>query len=151
MGTEYAPDALIAAVRGLRGARLAGIDRLLGMVRIGLVRGGDEVRLHVQCPVRLVNGDRILLGSADLRHPPDRGDAFDRSARTATGLFGKREHTVVRAEVGPGGALVLETTGDLRIEVFPDVSGPIECWRLFVHGVDEHFVYRGWPGPARAD
>jgi hypothetical protein len=35
----------------------------------------------------------------------------------------------------------LATTEKLRIEVFPAVSGPIECWRLFIKGCDEYYVY----------
>ena len=37
----------------------------------------------------------------------------------------------------------LEAVDDFWIEVTPDVSGPIECWRLFVTGEDEqHFSYQ---------
>lgn len=151
---------LTAAVRDLTGARLVGVARTVNIIEINLVRDGVAVRLHVQCAFRLLKGDRIMMGSADLRYPvqsdADRDGAFDeyatrfdRSAELATSLLGRRVCPVLTAELGPGGALTLQVSDGLRVEVLPDVAGPIECWRLFAEGADEHFVYR--PGAERTN
>lgn len=156
MTTEYAIDALRSAVGALEGAQLADVGRTVDMVELGLIRGSEWIRLHVHCPFRIVRADRILLATADMRYPldraVDRGAAFearttqfDRLATILAGHFAEKVYAVTRAELGAGGAVRLECGDDLRAEIFPDVSGPIECWRLFVKGSDDHFVYRARP------
>ena len=150
---------LAAAVADLAGARLVGVARTVNIIEVDLVRDDVAVRLHVQCAFRLLKGDRIMVGSADLRYPveagADSGDAFDeyatqfdRAAGMVTSLLGRRVCPVLSAEVGPGGALTLRVSDGLRVEVLPDVAGPVECWRLFTEDAEEHFVYR--PGAERA-
>ncbi|MEU7876376.1 hypothetical protein [Dactylosporangium sp. NPDC049140] len=157
MTTEYAIDALRSAVRALEGAQFTDVGRTLDMVELGFVRGSESVRLHVQCPFRLMRGDQIVLATADMRYPVnrhgDRNAAFD--ARTTQfdriaailveSVLAGTAHAVTRAEVGAGGAVRLECGDDLLAQIFPDVSGPIECWRLFVKGSDDHYVYRARP------
>jgi hypothetical protein len=142
---------LAAAIADLGGTRFASVGRTLNMVEVGLTRGNDEIRLHVQCPVRIVRRAKILLGSTDFRYPlkghSDQALAFDqyqtqfdRSARLLTEMLG--DGLLVReAHLRRDGAFHLATTEELRIEVFPAVSGPIECWRLFIKGSDKHYVY----------
>jgi len=156
MTTEYATDALRFAVRALEGAKFTDVGRTVDMVELGFTRQTESVRLHVQCPFRLIRGDRILLATADMRYPLDRsGDRsvafdtrttqFDRLAAIITSLLTEKVCSVTRAKLGAGGAVRLECGDDLRLEVFPDVSGPVECWRLFVKGSDDHFVFRARP------
>jgi hypothetical protein len=156
MTTEYAIDALRTAVGALEGARFTDVGRTLDMVELGFIRESEWVRLHVQCPFRLVRGDRILLATADMRYPVDRHadrdaafDArttqFDRIAAILESVLAGTAHAVTRAEVGAGGAVRFEFGDDLLAEIFPDVSGPIECWRLFAKGSDDHHVYRARP------
>ncbi|GAB3838817.1 hypothetical protein ACFPIJ_35685 [Dactylosporangium cerinum] len=127
----------------------------MDMVEVGLSRGEEEFALHVQCPFRIVRGARIVLGSTDYRHPlpgqVDRATAFDRHQtqfdRIATILNGPLAADngllVHAAHLRDDGALHLSTGQDLRIEVFPATSGPVECWRLFVRNSDgPHYV---WP------
>jgi hypothetical protein len=120
------------------------------MVEAGFIRGNDEVRLHVQCPFRVVRGARTLLGSTDFRYPlkghSDRALAFDRyetqfdqAARLLTERLGNGL-LVHEAHLRDDGTFHLAME-ELRIEVFPAVSRPIECWRLFSKGSDEHYAY----------
>ena len=142
---------LATAIADLCGTRFASVGRTLNMVEAGFVRGSDELRLHVQCRFRVVRGARILLGSTDFRYPlkghSDRALAFDRYEThfdQAARLLNERlgDGLPVReAHLRDDGAFYLATTEELRIEVFPAVSGPIECWRLFSMGSDEHYVY----------
>ncbi|WP_433298895.1 hypothetical protein ACQP2F_44740 [Actinoplanes sp. CA-030573] len=154
MSTRYGAGDLDSAVRALEGARLAELRRTLNIVVLGSMRGEEDVRLHVVCPFRVRAGDRILVASADMRYPLDRKDEdsfdkyrtrYDRSARMLTSRFAEHEFRIVRAELGRGGAITLESDLDLTIEVFPDVAGPIECWRLFTTSSDEHYVYNPRP------
>jgi hypothetical protein len=40
-----------------------------------------------------------------------------------------------------GGAFHLAMADALRIKVFAAPQGPVQCWRLFTGGFDEHSVY----------
>jgi len=143
-----------AAVRALEGARLVEVRRTLNIAIVGAERGGEEFRLHAQCPLRIGVGDRLLMASRDMRYPLSgaggREQAFDsyrtnydRFAELVTARFTAHEYPILRAELGRGGKIGLESIEDLWIEVVPDVSGPIECWRLFVRGDNEsHYLYQ---------
>jgi hypothetical protein len=49
------PDGELAtAISGLEGSRFVELGRTLNMVEVGFVRGEEEIRLHVQCPFRVV-------------------------------------------------------------------------------------------------
>ncbi|MER7282583.1 hypothetical protein ABT369_49935 [Dactylosporangium sp. NPDC000244] len=142
---------LAAAIADLCRTRFVNVGRTLNMVEVGFMRGDDEVRLHVQCPFRLVRHSKVLLGSTDYLYPlkahSDRAVAFDRyetqfdrRAQILTEALGDGL-PVREAHLRDDGAFYLATADELRIEVFPAVSGPIECWRLFVKGSDKHYVY----------
>jgi hypothetical protein len=145
---------LASAVRALEGARLVEVRRTLNIAIVGLARGDEEVRLHAQCPLRIGVGDRLLMASGDMRYelsgaggPAKAFDTYrtnyDRFAEQVTQRFGAHDFDIVRAELGRGGKITLEAVDDFWIEVTPDVSGPIESWRLFVMGEDEqHFIYQ---------
>jgi hypothetical protein len=146
------------AVHELRGTRLTEIRRVANLVIV--VFGPDDGTgwaIHAQCPFRVLHGDVILLGTRDLNWAgecgADRAEAFetgqtkyDAQAEFLTSRFAAGDFRVTATEFGPGGRLVVEATEDgdaVRLEVFPDCSGPwIESWRLFRLGTtDEHFVY----------
>jgi hypothetical protein len=101
------PAELAAAIAGLRGARFVRVGRTLNMVEVGLMRGGEELALHVQCPFRIVQRSKVVLGSTDHRYPlPGHGDRaaafdqyqtqFDRVAELLTGCSA----TVCRCTAG---------------------------------------------------
>src|SRR3954451_1193755 len=73
---------LATAIADLCGIRFVNVGRTLNMVEVGFMRGDDEVRLHVQCPFRLVRHSKVVLGSTDYLYPlkahSDRALAFDR-------------------------------------------------------------------------
>jgi hypothetical protein len=142
---------LATAISGLEGSRFVGVGRTLNMVEAGFLRNDEEMRLHVQCPFRIVRDGRILLGSTDYLYARNRGTDpdvafdrydthFDRIAQRMKEMLGDGLF-VIEAHLRDDGAFHLATTEKLRIEVFPAVSGPIECWRLFVKGAGKHYIY----------
>ncbi|MFF9281781.1 hypothetical protein [Streptomyces griseosporeus] len=130
----------------LRGARLCSVGRAADMGVLALAgAGGEEVALHVQCPFRVVHGDRVMLGSGDLRYvrdgAADEGAAFDAfgtryddRAADLNRVLGGAGPVVGNVVLGPGGSLTLEAGRGLRVEIVPDRSGRDECWRAFVRG-----------------
>jgi hypothetical protein len=143
---------LAAAVDGLKGCHVVDVGRTLNMVEVGLRRDQTTYRLHVQCPFRVVQGAKIVLGSFDVHYPIKRGadkdiafdtyaTQFDRSAKILTERLGPKGFPVLEAQMKEDGAFFFEIVDDVRFEVFPAVSGPIECWRLFEKGSDVHYVY----------
>jgi hypothetical protein len=152
MTTEHGQAELLSAVDALAGSRVVEVRRTLNIAILGLTRGDESVRLHAQCPFRIVYGDRVVLGSTDMVYAVDRkanpDEAFDRyetqydrSAAHITTLLAETPYLVTAAELRPAGAIHLDCTGNLQIDVLPAVSGPLECWRLFVQKSDDHFVY----------
>ena len=105
-----------------------------------------DYALHVQCSWRMIRGDEILVGRADLYEPPDalKNEAegyFDwqkenlQDAKVAK-LFtdDKRQFTVVGTALRAAGKLDILFDDELRLEVFPDSSvgdEGVEHWRLF--------------------
>ncbi len=133
-------------------ARVTGFDRTVDIIEAGFRRGDAETRLHAQCPFRVTRGDKILLGSEDLRFPAtrdadavtafrDRTTMFERKARRLSERFEAVEYRVESAELGPAGRFSLRLGDDVTIEVLPACAGPVEQWRLFDRGTDRHFVY----------
>ena len=145
-------DELAAAVDGLKGWRVTDVGRTLNMVEVGFARYGAVYRLHVQCPFRVVQHAHIALGSSDMYYPLDRkvgqdvafdtyATQFDRSAKILTERLGPDGVPVLDAKMQENGAFFVEVEGAARFEVFPAISGPKECWRLFQKGSDVHYVY----------
>lgn len=107
--------------------------------------------IHAHCPVRFVQGTRLLLGSADMHKSRAKyGDwaaafdefhtMYDSIATTLLELLRTRSVRVIGARIGSVGDLIVELTEGMRIEVLPMSSGPHEAWRLFKYEQD-HFVY----------
>jgi hypothetical protein len=146
MVTEFGQDALGSALEALVGARVVEVRRTLNIAIVGLTRGDESVRLHAQCPFRMVYNNRVILGSTDMHYPRaaeayDRYEThYDRSASKITALLAAETHVVTAASLGLAGAVHLQCTERLQFDVLPAVGGPIECWRLFAEGSDEHYV-----------
>lgn len=138
------------ARRLLVDSSLVWVGRSVDMGDFQLVgAGGDKIALHVQCPFRVLFGEKVLLGSQDIRY--QRGDEFDRTlaadslydsrARRLASQLEERRPTVIEVEFREAGALVLRLQGALVIETFPNASRPDEAWRVFRRGSDTHVVY----------
>jgi hypothetical protein len=131
---------LAEALRSLVGAQVTGIGRTEHVMEIGFDR--DGMRLTVSCPLRVVRGERILVGEADLNHPEDRDrnpqeayragtTMYDRNARRLTAMFAESEVRVLTAEVDPAGAVRIEAGDQFRFEVLPtSANRRLEAWRL---------------------
>ncbi len=116
-----------------------------------------EFAINVQCPWRIVEYDRVLVGNGDLYYPPEArtdepGAAFDWQHQTSrldylmTIFFqsGRREVNLLQVEVGAGGGLQIALDGACLLELFPNDSFSKEHWRLLKPGTEEpHFVVSG--------
>jgi hypothetical protein len=130
------------SLRSLVGSRVTDIGRTKHRMEIGF----DRHRLTAYCPLRVVRGDQILLGMADMNCPEDRSvdseDAYqsgatmyDRNAKRLTDLFASSEIVVLSAELDFGGAVGIEATDNFRFEVVPtSVRRRLEAWRLVSAG-----------------
>ncbi len=112
---------------------------------------GEEVSLHIQCPFRFVGGEHVLLGSADMKYPqrdagPDAYDSYRTVYDAQAGVFNDEvipalsTAEVSAVDVAADGFLTLTWPDDLRLQVFPACSGPVEAWRVF-----DRFDYYGYP------
>jgi hypothetical protein len=145
------------AVAGLVSARVTGFGRTVDIAEVGFARGATETRLHAQCPFRVTRGEKTLFGTVDMAYPatadadPDEAfrrnaTMFDKSARRLTERFEAVAYVVESAVLGRAGAMTLELTGAVVIEVLPACGGPVEQWRLFDRdpvrpGAGAHHVY----------
>jgi hypothetical protein len=147
--------------RCLRAADMATFD--FGQRRTSVNWKGDprevgELALHVQCAWRIVQKDRIVVGSRDLYYPAEYSDGdpvpenFDwerhpnRRDKLLASLFemGARRFTVSRVEVGTVGSLHIILSDDLSLDLFPHDSLNAEHWRLFEPDKEgPHFVLTG--------
>lgn len=115
-----------------------------------------EFALHLQCAWRIVEGDRVVVGSRDLYYPAGSSttevpEDFRWDVQGANRLDERLEEFfqdanlyVVHVEAGLAGAFHLFLGNNVSLEVFPDDSFDGEHWRLFRPYVDEpHFVVNG--------
>lgn len=128
--------------------------------RLGGTREAAEWALHVQCPWRFCDAQRVLVGYSDIYHPADlpasepipenfnwdvaganRCDHFFRAFMAAQAVAPLR---VVSTDADGHGGFRLGFTAGFQLEAFPDSGAPDEAWRLFKPGEDGHFVM---PGP----
>jgi len=114
--------------------------------------------LHLACPWRLVDQERVLVGSGDLLTPADPEaeiETFDWDVPGANWLdvrlgelwqgFGSAPPRIEGVEPDPYGGFALHATGGVRLEVFPSSTptGHVatEFWRLVQPGPGTpHFV-----------
>lgn len=124
-------------------------------------RGGErqvgDLALHLQCPWRLRDKSRILIGFTDIYYPADlaptepipqgfdwdvagvnRCDRFFESFVPSHPVSSLRVASVSADDVG-GFSLLF--SGRFALDVFPDSGSLDEVWRLLSPGTDrEHFV-----------
>lgn len=122
---------------------------------MGQILERAEFGLHVQCPWRIMRGERVLVGGADVVDPrPDsrRGPEKFRAERLGSisdVLLKKLNERVLPARVlstalEPGHLLRLTFEFDLTLQVFPDGVTEVDHWRLFRQGVSApHLLCRG--------
>jgi hypothetical protein len=127
----------------------------------GNPREVGEYSLHVQCAWRIIQGEKVLLGSRDLYYPAGYIGKDDeeipagfnwnvhgvtRLDELTRALFpnGGAGFVVQKIEVGNAGAISLRLDGGRSLEIFPHDSSDGEHWRLFSPGEKEpHCVVRG--------
>lgn len=124
--------------------------------RKGQVVQAADIKIHVQCPWRVVREGRILFGSRDLLWPADHRvplDDFDYDKhQTVLDVLKSQwfdEHRkaplkVIGVSGDDYGGFRIELGGSVFLEVFPCKSGPregSEHWRLLDNRSDgPHFV-----------
>ena len=114
--------------------------------------------LHISCAWRMLSRGKVFTGSADYYRPASEDtddEAFERRAVGSVlldvrhtelrGLLEETRYSVLSIEADNSGALGLQLSADLAIEIFPNASSAedveVEFWRLFQPGVDfSHFV-----------
>lgn len=124
----------------------------------GAEREVGTYTLHVACPWRLVDQERLLVGSGDLLTPADPDaeiEDFDWDVPGANWLdvrldelwsgFAAAPPIIQGVEPDPYGGFALHLSGGLRLEAFPNSTptGHVatEFWRLLRPGTDApHFV-----------
>lgn len=112
--------------------------------------------IHVQCAWRVTGPAGVLVGSRDLyekcSEQKDVPDAqWDWGIPGATlrderlkAWLASSTYAVNAVTVGACGDVCLQLADGYQLDVFADVSGDRECWRLLCDGpVREHFVMLG--------
>lgn len=138
----------------LMGAVVGSVGRAAGMgvVEFSGTRG-EAVMVHLQCPFRVVQDGKIILGSADMRYAQKgAGEAafdefrtvFDARAAVLNRILGELGPSVEDVTVGDAGELTVQWAPGFRLAVMPDCSGAMESWRVFVRGG----VHHGFPPDA---
>jgi hypothetical protein len=156
------------ALGALEGSQVTEIARAANIVQVAFNKAGVVHRLHVQCALRVIRGQQILVGSTDMNYAEDpkadpdaayetQATKYDYFARRLTAIFEASEYRVLSTELSDTGSFAIESTDFFRFEAIPICSGPIEAWRLFEVGADEHYVYPesslydGYPNYASSD
>jgi hypothetical protein len=134
----------------LEGARVASVGRAADM---GVIEfsgaSGEAIAVHIQCPFRILQDGKLLLGSTDMRYPQagagaepfdDFQTVYDARARTLNEILAQLGPSVESALVGMGSSLTVRWDPLFRLEVFPDCSGSMEAWRVLIRG-GRHFVF----------
>lgn len=114
-----------------------------------------QFALHIQCPWRIVQGEKLVVASGDLYYRPDgsaAGPDFDWEPLGANNrdvtlerLFSASERLVIQEyRLEFAGLLRIVFTNNVCLEVFPDASADREHWRLFQPYTDRpHTVAHG--------
>lgn len=123
-------------------------------------RGGDrevaEYALHIQCPWRITDISKIVVGSYDKYIPNSKieySDEFDWDIQGANRCDEQLKtlfelHTsnliVKSVKVDNFGELKISFSDNYVLQVIPDTSTDVEMWRFFQNGVKkEHLVMTG--------
>ncbi|MFJ8038912.1 hypothetical protein ACIRBX_00175 [Kitasatospora sp. NPDC096147] len=107
---------------------------------------GSRFAVHVQCPFRILQQERILLGSDDLLMSVAPGDeqterlAYDIGASTLQAYLERVVTRVLTVEQRPVGDLLITLEHGIGIEVLPTSRKRPECWRLLAR-FGEHLTF----------
>lgn len=116
--------------------------------------GAADVRsrfaLHVQCPFRMLVGDKVSLRSEDIYRPlagetreeflrggwhlnaeDEEPTVFDAKVRSLAPILTAEQPTVENVNLSSNGNLKLSLSGNLAINVLPPRSVDREAWRFF--------------------
>ncbi|WP_141689511.1 hypothetical protein [Streptomyces sp. DI166] len=144
--TTASPGAEISRMLTGAGVRSIGRAADMGVVEFDGAQGG-AVAVHMQCPFRVVRKGKVLVGSSDMRYPQKGAGpqafaefrtVYDARAATLNGVLGQLRPVVEQVTVGEAGELTVRWEQGFRLEVFPDCSGNVEAWRIFVRGGDHY-------------
>ncbi len=153
------------ALAPLAGRTLRNAERLVDVLLLrfrGVGSNGDsdaaeDVALHVACPWRVTDGERVLVGSGDLFTPADTDEepaTFDWEPEGASwpdvrlGELAERRGdasaTVTEVQADALGGFRLALADGLLLELFPNSTptGHVstEFWRLASPGADDFVV-----------
>lgn len=141
------------------------LSRIIGMKLMDFYRTGDmpciafqgegpSFHLHAQCPTRLTDENRILIGVNDMYEPGSEADeeTFD-SDQSFDSLYDERTqaflaeggHRVIAASVSLYGDVSVKLTGGYELTAVPCGTSHCEEWRFFEQGGREaQRVLWGW-------
>ena len=89
---------------------------------------GDKAHINVECPWRILRNDEIVCSCSTEDHRREYGLPAPIDAATeATELLSSAD--VVRAQLREGTFILVEFSGDLRLEIIP-MSRCYESWQL---------------------
>ncbi|WP_405674715.1 hypothetical protein OG292_02535 [Streptomyces sp. NBC_01511] len=139
-----ANDQMAEIQRLLQGTKVHSVGRAadLGVIEFAGLRD-DVINIHIQCPFRILQEGKVILGSRDMRYPQQGagsesfeqfGTVYDSRAATLNGIFERIRPAVAEVSFGDAGHLAVGWEPRFRIEVFPDCSGSMEAWRVFLRG-----------------
>ena len=156
---------IITALLPLKGQNLNYIGRAANMLDIGFgenvkyVSLNDNERIvayyviHIQTSWRFIKDEKIILAFSDFYNPKDDisyevfqenqfgNSQFDSRSNEINELINSTEIKIVNIIANDFGDITIYFDNKFRLEVFVDVSGVEESWRLFKIGDDsEHFV-----------
>lgn len=114
----------------------------------GEVSTGSEFAVHAQCPFRLVQHEKVFLGSDDLVPartgvPPQGEDErlqFDTGAEVLREFLGRMAPRVQSVERAPEGDLRIVLEHGIRVDVLPTSSKRKESWRFLIR-FGEHVTF----------
>ncbi|MFC8448674.1 hypothetical protein [Kitasatospora sp. NPDC057223] len=121
---------------------------------------GSRFALHLECPFRVVQQDRIFVGSDDLLTPAARREedgrghnedewlAYDVGTGVLRSFLDRKAPLVVAVRTRPVGDLQIELEHGITIEVLPTSLKRRESWR-FPERFAEHVTFPGRPRSGR--
>ena len=114
---------------------------------------GPSFHLHAQCPIRLTDESRMLIGVSDMYEPGskvadrenyDNSQDWDSLYDERTQAFlAEGEHRVIAASVSLYGDVSVKLTGGYELTAVPCGTSHCEEWRFFEQGAEKHSVYYG--------
>lgn len=105
----------------------------------GMETSGAEYAFHLQCPFRVRQGDRIILGSSDMRRE---GEVmpYDRGAMVLQDYAIEARPVITEILIQQYGDIRIDFQYGIVIEVFPAGVIREETWR-FLHRFHDHYVF----------